>query len=162
MNSVKRITPKQEVQSSDRLIIFAFFLAGSVISYFGTVPFPSVLSPRMLLCGILVVVILSASSMFGVQLLPICSMISGFFAEKIAMDWVRAWFDGARSARIPLGSAVLIPVFFLCAVHGMAASGAIQSALSRGSPSARLLQQHEISSVAFFAVIGFAAIFYFT
>lgn len=162
MNMSDRNASKGDVSFSYRLIIFAFFVTGAFLAFFGSVSLPAALTPRLFLCGMLGTVMLSSASLFGGVLLPACALASGAFSEMIAVSWFSCWTEGVKDYRTLLGSVVLIPVFFLCAFHGMAVSGAVQSALTSGSPSAKITCQREIFAVVFFAVAGFAAIFYFT
>ena len=162
MNKSDRSSTKGDVSFSYRLILFAFFVTGAFLAFFGSLTLPAAISPRLFLCGMLGTVMLSSASLFGGVLLPTCALASGVFSELIAVSWFSSWTQGIKDYRTLLGSAVLVPVFFLCAFHGMAVSGAVQSALLSGSPSAKLACQREIFAVVFFALAGFAAIFYFT
>jgi hypothetical protein len=162
MNTAEKCASKNVLAFSDRLIIFAFFLAGAAASYFCSFSFPSALSPRLFLCGMLGLMLLSSASLFGNFLLPICALAAGSFSEQIAGFCVSSWLEGVREYRVIFGSAVLVPVFFLCAVHGMAVSGTVQAVLERGGPSVREVCRREIIILVFFAIVGLAAIFYFT
>lgn len=162
MNLSDRNASKGDVSFSYRLIVFAFFVTGAVLAFFGSITLPAALTPRMFLCGMMGAVMLSSASLFGGVLLPACALASGVFSELIAVSWFSSWTEGVKDYRTLLGSAVLVPVFFLCAFHGMAVSGTVQAALTCGSPSAKIACQRELFAVVFFAVTGFAAIFYFT
>lgn len=162
MNTSDHNAPKGDARFSYRLVIFAFFVTGAVLAFFGSVSLPAALTPRLFLSGMMGAVLLSSASLFGSVLLPVCTLASGAFTETIAVSWFSSWAEGARDYHTLIGSAVLVPTFFLCVFHGMAVSSAVQAAVTCGSPSAKIACQREFFAVIFFAVAGLAAIFYFT
>ncbi len=153
---------KAESRLSDQLTVFLFFLFGALISFLGPVSIPGSLPPRLLFSGILGAVLLFSASFYGVFLLPCCALASGMIAERYAISWMESFSGALCDLRVLICSAILIPVLFLCTVHGMYVSGSIHAAVSGGSPSARSMLRNEYFAVLFFSVIGFAAIFYFT
>lgn len=154
--------PKGGVLFSDRLVVFAFFLAGAALFFFYSDSFLTALSPRAVLCVLMGLVLLSSASLMGSVLLPVCSFACGAYCEQTALAWLESGSNGMREARILYGSAILVPIFFLCAVYGMAISGSVYTLLHCGSPSARRFFRRDLLSLLFFAVLGFAAIFFFT
>ena len=160
MRAGLRISHREKSPVSDGLVLFAFFAAGAAAAYFGAFRAPAFSEPRLFFCGLMSCVLLFSPSGVGNLLLPPCALLLGLFVEQSAMLWTESWLsDGRLELFGLLPSLVLVPLFFLAAAHGMAASAAVQLALQRCSPTARAVFHRELSLVFLFVLIALTAIF---
>ena len=152
--------PQSAIPTTDALLIFAFFVVGSLAAFFASVKLPGQACPRQVYSVLLGGVYLLSVSAWGNTLIPLFSMACGVFTEQKTMLSV---FVGQQTVDwgALLCSAVLVPVFFLCTAHGMAVSSALSAALERGSPTARSVFHRELALVSIFTLAGFACVFYF-
>ena len=162
MNLSLQNRPDAHTYNADRILIFLFFLVGVFASYFGFPNLPDEISPRFLFGGLLGLVLLLSTSCAGFLLLPMCTLVFGAYTERAAMTWC------SQCQGIPVSdlntvfcSMVLVPVFFLAAIHGLNVSSSMMEAVQKGSPTAREVFRHEMLCLLFLALLGCAAIFYF-
>ncbi len=153
---------REKCPVSDGALLFVFFAAGAAAAFFGSVQAPVFADPRLFFCGLMVCVLLLSPSGFGCMLLPFCALALGFAAERSAVLLVDAWFaERCLELLALIPWLVLTPLFFLASTHGMTASAAVQTALQRSSPTARLIFRRELSRVFVFVLLAHAAILYF-
>ena len=162
VNDRLRARPALGVLSSDRAVIFAFFVAGAAFARFTAISFPVELPDRLLYGGILTAVALLSLSVLGTYTIPALALLLGALVERSAALWLCGWdLRQVPDLRAVGCAALLVPAFFLTATHGMAASASILASLGRGSPSARATLRQELAVACFFAVLGLAAVFFF-
>ncbi len=157
-----RISHREKNPISDRALLFAFFAAGVSAAYFGSVQLSLFSEPRLFFSGLMAGVLLFSASLLGAYLLPLAAMLLGAFTEQTAMGTAALW-RSEHMLDLPTFAPglILVPVFFLAAVHGMAVTSAVQGAMERGSPTARAVFQRELAAVFVFVLMAFAAIFFF-
>ncbi|MBR5094975.1 MAG: hypothetical protein IK095_07765 [Oscillospiraceae bacterium] len=154
--------PALRLLGSDRTVIFAFYVAGAALAHFTAISLPDLMPLRVLYSGILVLASLLAASVLGTITIPALALFAGAMTEGLASEWVRVWLQGGSPVgRDVLCAAFLVPVFFLTATHGMAASSSILASLGRCSPSTRTAFLQELAIASFFAILGLAIVFYF-
>lgn len=162
MSLILRERPGEHSFGSDRLLIFLFFLVGAFASFFGSFSLPENLPPRLLYGALLGAVLLLSASCLGFLMLPLCALLFGAFLEQDAMLWLLAWQERQTADfKVLICSAILAPVFFLAAVHGLTVSNSLTEAVRRGSPTLRDRIRIETVCVLLLALMGCAAIFYF-
>ena len=107
-------------------------------------------------------VLLFSASLLGAYLLPLAAMLLGAFTEQTVMGTAALW-RSEHMLDLPTFAPglILVPIFFLAAVHGMAVTSAVQGAMQRGSPTARTVFHRELAAVFVFVLMAFAAIFFF-
>lgn len=160
MRAGLRISHREKSPVSDGFVLFAFFAAGAAAAYFGAFRAPAFSEPRLFFCGLMSCVLLFSPSGVGSLMLPPCALLLGSFSEQSAMLWMENLLSERRLELFGLlPSLVLVPLFFLSAAHGMAASAAVQLALQRCSPTARAVYRRELSLVFLLVLITLAAIF---
>ena len=157
-----RISQREKNLISDRTLLFAFFAAGASVACFGSVRLALFTEPRLFFSGLMAGVLLFSASLLGGYLLPLAAMLLGAFTEQTAAASAALW-RSARLLDLPTlaPGLILVPVFFLAAVHGMAVTSAVQGAMQRGSPTARAVFHRELAAVFIFVLMAFAAIFFF-
>lgn len=162
MSAVWKRAPQSAIPLADVLLVFAFFVLGVTAAFFTTIPFPGQAYFRLFLCGLLGGIVLFSVSAWGTVLLPLFAMAAGAFSEHSAMLSV-LYETGGRSVdwRMLVCNAVLVPIVFLCTSHGMTVSSALNTAMERGSPTARTVFHRELFLVLIFSLVGFACVFYF-
>ena len=147
---------------SDRLVVFCFFLVGSLAVWIVGIPPLDYPSPRLVLSGLLALMLLLSLSALGGVLLPPCALLFGALAEHTAGLALLPIQEGfTPDTRLLCSSFLLVPIFYVLAVQGMNVSASFQAMLRQGGPTARILFQRKLLSLAFFALLGFAVIFYF-
>ena len=147
---------------SDRLVVFAFFMAGAAAMYFLGLPVSALPAPRIVLTGLLGAVLLLSLSALGGVLLPVCALAFGALSQQTALAALPLSPEyGALDLRLIASSFLLVPVFFLASVHGMKVSAYFQTALQHGGPTVKTAFQRELAVLAFLTLFGCAAVFYF-
>lgn len=154
--------PKSTITVSDRLVVFTFFSCGALASAFGFLSIPELIPSRLCFSVFFSVVLLFSFSAFGWIVLPL-----GFFAFGLLMEQSASAcfsllrFSSFSDLRFIVFGALLIPSFFLAGSLGLRISEALHAVVNHSSPTARYSFQKEILRMVFFAVFGFAVIFFF-
>lgn len=161
------ITPSKQVPKStitvpDRLVVFTFFSCGALASALGFLSIPELIPSRLCFSVFFSVILLFSFSAFGLIVLPL-----GFFAFGLLMEqFASACYSLLRlpsisDLRFIFFGALLIPSFFLAGSLGLRISEALHAVVNNSNPTARHSFQKDILRMVFFALFGFAVIFFF-
>lgn len=153
----------QRINSNYSLLVFVFFIAGGIVVSLIYADFPNLWSAQPLTgaYGLLIVPVglsfFLAMTVFGVFLLPFCSLSCGALIAYLAQSMLSSGNDYSEYRDICAFLCVLVPAFFVVCSGGMQTSSLVREAVVKARPQVKKpFRLYILAAAAAAAAVGLA------